>query len=87
MPYNLPLNKCLKQGFIFLVPVILGPKDPKKQINVFLHSLMEEMKELWKGVDAYDSHLKSRFHLRAAYLWSIHDDLAYAKFVSWCVHD
>jgi hypothetical protein len=44
------------------------------------------MKELWQGVDAYDSHLKCRFNLRAAYLWSIHDYLAYGKFAGWCVH-
>jgi hypothetical protein len=58
MPYNMPPNKCLKQGFIFLALVILGPKELKKQMNVFLRLLMEEMKELWQGVDAYDSHLK-----------------------------
>jgi hypothetical protein len=47
---------------------------------------MEDMKELWKGVDAYDNHLKCRFNFYAAYLWSIHDYLAYDKFASWCVH-
>jgi hypothetical protein len=30
MPYNMPSNKCLKQGFIFLTLVIPGPKEPKK---------------------------------------------------------
>jgi hypothetical protein len=55
MPYNLPPDKCLKQGFIFLALVIPGPKEPKQQINIFLHLLMEELKELWQGVDAYDS--------------------------------
>jgi hypothetical protein len=34
-PYNLPANKYLKQGFIFLTLVILGPKEPMKQMNVF----------------------------------------------------
>jgi hypothetical protein len=86
MPYNLPPNKCLKQGFIFIVIVIPCPMEPKKQMNVFLHSLMEEMKELWQGVDVYDSHMKCQFNLRAAYLWSIHDYLAHGKFASWCVH-
>jgi hypothetical protein len=57
MPYNLPLNKCLKQGFVFLALVILGPKEPKKQMNIFLCPLIEEIKELWQGVDAYDNHL------------------------------
>jgi hypothetical protein len=58
MPYNLPPNKCLKEGFIFLALVISGPKKPNKEINIFLHPLMEELKELLQGVDAYDSHLK-----------------------------
>jgi hypothetical protein len=68
MLYNLLPNKCLKQDFIFLTLVILGHKEPKKQMNVFLHPLMEEMKELWQVVDAYDGHLKCRFNLRATNL-------------------
>jgi hypothetical protein len=66
--------------------VILGPKEPKKQMNIFLRPLMQELKELWQGVDAYDSHVKYRFNLCAAYLWSIHDYLAFGKFAGWCVH-
>jgi hypothetical protein len=58
MADNLPPNKCLKQSFIFLTLVISGSKEPKKEMNIFLRPLMEEMKELWQGVDAYDSHLK-----------------------------
>jgi hypothetical protein len=58
MAYNLPPNKYLKQSFIFLTLVISGSKEPKKEMNIFLRPLMEEMKELWQGVDAYDSHLK-----------------------------
>jgi hypothetical protein len=68
MPYNLPPNKCMKEGFIFLPLVISGPKEPRKQMNIFLPLLMEELKELWQGVDAYDSHLKCLFNMRAAYL-------------------
>jgi hypothetical protein len=58
MPYNLLSNKCLKQGFIFLALVISGPKELKKQLNIFLCMLMEEMKQLWQGVDASDNHMK-----------------------------
>jgi hypothetical protein len=47
MPYNLPPNKCLKKGFIFLALVIPGPKETKKEMNIFLRTLMEELKELW----------------------------------------
>jgi hypothetical protein len=86
MPYNIPPNKCLKQGFIFVALAILGPKHPKNKINIFLCPLFEELKELWKGADAYDSLLKCRFNLRVIYLWSIHDYLAYDIFASWCIH-
>jgi hypothetical protein len=68
MPYNLPPNKCLKDGFIFLALVILDLKEPRKQMNIYLCLLMEELKELWQRVNAYDSHLKCRFNLCAAYL-------------------
>jgi hypothetical protein len=50
MPYNPPHDKYLKQWLIFLALVILGPKESKKQINIFLHPLMEELKELWQGI-------------------------------------
>jgi hypothetical protein len=86
MSYNLPPNKCLKNGFRFLAFVISGPKESKKQINIFLCLLMKELKEMCQGVDAYDSHLKYRFNLRVAYLWSIHDYFVYGKFVCWSVH-
>jgi NTP pyrophosphatase (non-canonical NTP hydrolase) len=58
MPYNLPPNKCLKEVFIFLALVIPGPKESRKQMNIYLRLLMEELKELCHVVDAYDSHLK-----------------------------
>jgi hypothetical protein len=46
MPYNLPPKKYLKEWFIFLALVISGPKEPKKQINIFLRPLIKELKEL-----------------------------------------
>ena len=86
MPYNLPPDMCLKEGFIFLALVIPGPKHPGKNINLYMQPLIEELKELWKGVNAYDSYLKHEFTLRAAYLWSVHDLLAYGIWAGWCVH-
>jgi hypothetical protein len=35
-PYNLPPNKCMKEGFIFLALAIPGLNEPKKQMNIFL---------------------------------------------------
>jgi hypothetical protein len=77
----------MKEEFIFFALVILGPKKPKKQMNIFLHLLIEELKELWQGVDAYDSYLKCCFNLCVVYLWSMHDYLVYDEFVGWCVYD
>jgi hypothetical protein len=48
--------------------------------------LIEELKQLWVGVDAYDCYKKQKFNLRAAYLWSIHDFLVYGIFSGWCVY-
>jgi hypothetical protein len=58
----------------------------ERRVYIFLCLLMKELKEIWQEVDAYETHLKCRFNLHAAYLWSIHDYLAYDKFVGWCVH-
>jgi hypothetical protein len=76
----------MKEWFIFLAVGIPSPKHPKKNINMFFGSLMEELKELWQGVDAYDIHLKCRLNLHATYMWSIYDYLAYGIFVGWSVH-
>jgi hypothetical protein len=40
MPYNLSSNKCMKQCFIFLALVIPDSKEPKMQMNIFLHMLI-----------------------------------------------
>jgi hypothetical protein len=50
---------------------------PRKSINLFMRTLIKELKGLWQGVDAYDSNLKYRFHLRVSYQWLIHDFLAH----------
>jgi hypothetical protein len=86
MSYNPPPNKCMKEGFIFLSLIIPGPKHPGKKMNVFMQSLIEEFKELWVGVKAYDSHRKREFTLCVVYLWSIHDLPTYGIWSGWCVH-
>jgi hypothetical protein len=87
MPYNLPPNKCMKEGVLFLALIVSGPKDLVTKINVFMQPLIEELKVLWQGVEAFDSHLKRSFTLRVAYLWSIHDLLAHGIFLGWCIDD
>ena len=86
IPYNLPPSLCMKYEFIFLCLIIPGPDYPGKNLNVMLKPLIEELKELWKGVEAYDVFTKQIFKLRVAYLWSVHDFMAYAIFTGWSTH-
>ncbi|XP_057247444.1 uncharacterized protein LOC104882960 [Beta vulgaris subsp. vulgaris] len=52
IPYNLPPWLCMKQHFLILSTLIPGPKGPKKNIDVYLQPLIEELKLLWNvGVE------------------------------------
>ena len=86
IPYNLPPSLCMKYEFTFLCLIIPGPDHPGPQLNVMLKPLIEELKQLWIGVEAYDYYKKQKFNLRAAYLWSVHDFKAYGIFAGWSVH-
>jgi hypothetical protein len=53
---------------------------------MMLKSLIEELKQLWIGVEAYDCYKKQKINLQAAYLWLVHDFKAYDIFTSWSIH-
>jgi hypothetical protein len=53
----------MKYEFIFLCLIIPAPDHPGKKLNVILKPLIEELKELWKGVEAYDVFKKQIFKL------------------------
>ena len=86
IPYNLPPEDCMKSEIMFLCLIIPGPEHPGVKLNVMLEPLIEELKELWEGVEAYDYYTKQKFNLRAAYLWSVHDFLASGIFAGWRVN-
>ena len=48
---NLPQSVRYKTENIILIGIIPGPKEPKYTLNSFLRPLVEELKELWTGVD------------------------------------
>jgi hypothetical protein len=85
IPYNLPPTLCMKYEHMFLCLIVSGPDNPEPQLNVMMQPLIEELKQLWVGVEAYDYHKKQKFILRSTYLWSIQDFLAYGIFSRWCV--
>nr|GEW37060.1 hypothetical protein [Tanacetum cinerariifolium] len=75
--YNLPPWKCMKDPYMFMSMFIPGPKTPVN-INVYLEPLIDKVKDLWVGVNAYDELRKEDFTLRAALLWTINDFSTYA---------
>jgi hypothetical protein len=81
IPYNLPPSLCMKYEYMFLCLIIPGPDYPGTRINVMLKPLIEELKQLCEGVEAYDYDQKQKFNLQVAYLWSIHDFRAYNIFL------
>jgi hypothetical protein len=87
IPYNLPSSLCMKYEFMFLCLIIPGPDNLGPKLNVMLKPLTDELKELSNGVEAYDSHKKQKFTLRVAYLWPVHDFMAYNIFAGWSVHE
>ena len=75
--YNIPPWLTTKKFFIMLAMLIPGKQSVTSHVfDVYLEPLVEELTQLWKGVDAYDvlKELGSRvFKLRAVLLWTIHD--------------
>ena len=47
---NLPRHVRYRQENVLLVGIIPGPKEPKLNINSYLSSLVDELKEFWIGV-------------------------------------
>ena len=46
--------------------LILGPKSPGNNIDVYLQPLIDELKDLWlQGVETWDAKVKKNFTLRA----------------------
>ena len=73
IPYNLPPWACMDESNFIMALLIPGPHSPGKAFDVFLQPLVEELHELWSGVDTFDAMTGKEFKLRAAVLWCIHD--------------
>lgn len=64
---NLPRQDRFLQENVMLVGVIPGPKEPPLHINSFLKPLVDELKELWRGVPLTNAKGQTIF-VRAALL-------------------
>ncbi|XP_017234788.1 uncharacterized protein LOC108208774 [Daucus carota subsp. sativus] len=82
--YNLPPSMCTKAPYMFMPLLIPGPKDPTKDLHVYLRPLIDELKDLWQnGVETYDRFSRSNFLMRAALMWTISDFPALAMLSGW----
>ncbi|KAD6454532.1 hypothetical protein E3N88_09238 [Mikania micrantha] len=82
--YNTPSWLCMKESSFMLGLLILVPKSPGKDIDVFVRPLMDESKMLWvKGVQMRDASTNTVFTIRAALLWTINDYPARSSLSGW----
>ncbi|KAG8503532.1 hypothetical protein CXB51_001498 [Gossypium anomalum] len=72
-----------EESSFILSMIIPGEKGPGNDIDIYLQPLIEELKQLWSGVETYDVLRKENFNLRAALLWTINDFPAYANLSGW----
>ncbi|KAL3691577.1 hypothetical protein R1sor_005228 [Riccia sorocarpa] len=76
--YNVPPWLASKKGFLLLSLIIPGPKKVKN-IDIYLEPLVEELHQLWTGVDdVYDGRTERIgrdrwFTLKGVLLWTMHD--------------
>nr|GEW73102.1 hypothetical protein [Tanacetum cinerariifolium] len=77
----------LKDVHVKLSLVIPGRKNPGQNLDVFLQSLIKELKTLWNdGVETYDAYRKNNFNMKATLLWTVSDFPAYAMLSGWNTH-
>ena len=54
----------MKSQYMFLTPIISGPKNSSQNIDLYLQPLIDELKQLWDvGVDTYDAFRKQNFQM------------------------
>ena len=83
-PYNLPPWMCMKEPYMFMSFLILGPKGAGNDIDAYLRPLINELNELWEnGVNTYDVSTRINFQLKAVVMWTINDFSAYDLTSSW----
>ncbi|KAL3513702.1 hypothetical protein ACH5RR_026419 [Cinchona calisaya] len=73
----------MRDPFIIISMLNPGPKSPGKDIYVYFQPLIDELNELWEGVEACDAHKGEKFKLRAVLLWTINDFPAYVMLSGW----
>ena len=71
----IPPNVYTKESNYMMALLILGPKSPRKDFDLFMEPLVEELQQLWRGVLTHNlySSPPTDFFLRAVIICCIHD--------------
>jgi len=84
--HNLSPWLCIKRKYMMLSMMILGPRQPVNDINVYLSPLIEDLSKLWdKGVLVIDGFQNETFHLRAMLFCTINGFPAYGNLSGYSV--
>ncbi|XP_074376826.1 uncharacterized protein LOC141718344 [Apium graveolens] len=85
--YILPPWLCMKRKYMMLTVLVSGPQEPGNNIDVFLQSLIDDLKKVWEEGEpnVSDAHNKSFFILKAVLMWTVNDFPAYGN-LSDCVN-
>nr|GEW24176.1 hypothetical protein [Tanacetum cinerariifolium] len=83
--YNMPSWLCMKETSFILTLLIPGPKSSRKDIDVYLRPLIDDLIGLWKpkGVKTIDVVTSKEFKMRAMLLWTINDFSARSSLYGW----
>ncbi|XP_074297146.1 uncharacterized protein LOC141627831 [Silene latifolia] len=78
--YNIPPWLTTKSKYIMFTLLILGPKQPGNDIDMYLAPLIEDLKLLWNvEVQVFDAATNSRFQMHAMLYCTINDFPAYGN--------
>ena len=84
IPYNVPPWLVMKKPYFMLSLLILGPHQPRNEIDIYLKPLVDKLKKLWEeGVETNDAYSKKHFQMRATLLWTIHDYPRFGNMSGW----
>jgi len=53
----------MKSEYIFLALVVPGPEHPGKKLNILMQPLVDELLNLWEGVETWDASLKQNIKM------------------------
>ncbi|XP_070662263.1 uncharacterized protein [Malus domestica] len=66
---------------------VAGPRSPGKEIDVYMHPLIDKLNELWEvGTPTYDAYSNQSFTMKDVVLWTINDFPAYEMLSGWSTH-